>query len=615
MEKTTTSTDSRITEYREEFTRWFNVLEKYHRNRFDVNYRQYTSNNSTQGTTAKISDPIAPEQVERVIQKMFKNDPKFIVFARGKNIPKEITDIVSSTAAYYWTCPERVMISGSMKSKLKLWGREFCVLGNLATESYYEGKSDTPDARIIPVEDVIFDPTKSLKTSDVYYVRQYVSVKYLEDNIETTDKNGIVRGIFKKAALEKIKKLHEDKQLKQDQRSNYINRAGKDVYERVADAVELVSRWEGKKVCRVADWLEILQEATDPLNIQDHPFQFAMDIEVPKEPYAFSLLDYISGITHGKDLILNQIIDYGSKALNPPMFVDPSIAPVNRVTLRNAYKLGGIVFARPDQVEHKSMPPLPAEGFNLLNYLQQRAEQASGIGAYLGGVPNQASDKTMGTATGINTLTEQAQSPVQDRQQNIEESIIEPMMNKWLKIAGNLMGENEIKYTLITGQSPQWVKLTKGILTGKITLPDLLTAGLMDEETAAEVAQELELQGKDPNKELLFDADWIIRVETGSMAQNDKQEELQNFDSTIQTGIQMGLPIDTKKAWIERAIKAGIKEPEQYLMEQQPMGMGGMPGQPPQPGMPTQPGMPPQQGMPPQGAPAGMGMIGSTPIQ
>jgi len=129
------------------------------------------------------------------------------------------------------------------------------------------------------------------------------------------------------------------------------------------------------------------------------------------------------------------------------------------------------------------------------------------------------------------------------------------------------MGKDEIKYVLITGQSPKWVGVTKGLITGKITLNDLIVAELLDQEQAAELAAIMVSEGKDPQSELIYDVDWIIRVETGSMAEVDTEKELQSFDTAVQFGTQYRLPLDIKKLWIERATKAGLKEPESYLLQ------------------------------------------------
>jgi len=564
-------TNDRLAEYQGEYERWLNELQKYHTGRFDKNYRQYTAYSDTVGTSSKISDPLAPEQVERVIQKLFEREPKFLATAKGKNLPKEISAILASIPEYFWNCPERVQSTGTMRSKLKVWGREFCVTGNLGVETYYNQESETPDTRIIPIEDVIFDPAATLKTSSKYYIRQYVSKDYVEKmrKSETGWNDRVVREV-----LSQYKE--KEKGIKNDPSPNTINRSG-DTYQNTVDDILLISCYEGKKVVRILEWEGIVQEFENDI-LDEDPLDFAMDIEVPKEPYAFSLLDFINGITHAKDLLLNQIVDYGSKALNPPLFVDPNVSSsaISRNSLKNAWKLGGLVFADPRSIDHKSMPTLPSTGFELLNYLQTRAEQSSGIGAYLGGVPNQSSDKTQGTKGGIEALINQAISPVKDRQINIEESIIEPVVNKWIKYAGSLMGKDEIKYILVTGQSPKWVKATRGLITGKITLVDLLEAELITEEESMELTSMLMEQGKDPLAEIIFDVDWVIRVETGSMAEVDTEKEIKAFDTAVEFGTQYGLPLDIKKLWIERAAKAGIKEPESYLLEG---GQNGIPGE------------------------------------
>jgi hypothetical protein len=165
----------------------------------------------------------------------------------------------------------------------------------------------------------------------------------------------------------------------------------------------------------------------------------------------------------------------------------------------------------------------------------------------------------------------QAITPVKDRQQNLEESIVMPMINKWLKIKGALMAPNEIQDIITNGASPKWIKLTKGILTGKMTIYDMLTAGLLTEEELIEMEKVMLDQGILPDEEIVVDTDWIVSVETGSMAEVDKAQDLENFDGWIQFNQQLGVPVDAEKVSIERAMKAGIKDPEQYIQKINPM--------------------------------------------
>lgn len=605
---TTKDMAKKIEKYSTEYSDWSKKLQKYHTGRFNTNYLQYTAYCQTSGTKSKISDPVAPELTERQIQKLFERDPKFFALGRGLNLPKELTDLMGDTVKYFWDNPDMIQSTGTMRSKLKVGGREFCIIGNLAVESYFNNESDTPDMRVIPIEDVTFDPTKSLKTSKVYYIRQHVDIDFLESHKELT-KDGKTVGIFKN--VDRIKKQFEDAGTKVDTGSNIINRSGGNLQEEVAP-IELISRYEGKKCFRFITSLlepEFIQEYENDV-LEDDPLDFAMDIELPKQPYALSYLDFIRGLTHAKDLFLNQTIDYGAKALNPPLFYDPSIMPINRATLANAYKLGGLVAINPQLADHKQMDPINPIAFELLNYMQQRSESVTGISAYLGGITNSASDKTQGTKGGIEALMNASISPIRDRQVNLEESIIEPVVNKWLKMAGALMTENETKFVFISGQSPKWVEITRGILLGKITLKDLITAELVstepqvDEKTgqqlpsqAQELAQSMIMQGKNPDKEIIYDVDWLIRVETGSMAEVDQEKEIASFKDWVGFCQQFGVQLDMQKVSDALAQKARIKEPDQYYLKQPAAMPGGVPSPMGQPGQPVPP-------MQPMGTPA-----------
>lgn len=597
-EKAPTKASSLAT-YKDEYTRWLNTLQTYHTERFAPNYRQYTALSDTSGTDSNISDPVAPELVERKLQKLFERDPKFYAMARGQNIPKEVSDFMANVASYYWTNPEKVQTTGTMRAFLKKVGREFLITGNAGTEVYYNAKSENPDVRQHAIEDIIFDPSRQLKNAGVYYIRQYMSLEKIEEQVEVMEDGKVKKGLFKADAIARLKEKYEKVTpgAKSDPTSNQVNRAGSAIFDRIVEDVLVVSRWDGKYLCQIADWEVIIREATDPMQIGDDPLDFIMDIEVPKQPYAFSMLDFIAGLTAAKDLFLNQVIDYGSKALNPPLFYDPSLSPASKNTLRNAYSLGGLVAAAPNQAGHQPMPDLPQSGFSLLTYMQQRSESVVGVGPYVSGVPNQASDQTQGTKGGIEALIQQASSPIRDCQLTIEEGLIEPIVNKWLKMAGALMGQDEIKYIVISGQDLKWVKVTKGLLTGKIKIADLVASELMTEEEGMALSAEMVANGKNPEKELVFDVDWIVRCETGSLAEVDTQKDVQNFmgwakfaQETVQNAA--GNPntiLDVEKIIKEAGIRGGIKEPEQYMKKLPPPMPAGAPGMPP--GMPGQPPM------------------------
>lgn len=616
------SKKSTIQDYKDEFGQWLNSLRP-SQDRFKDNYKRYTGYNETKGTETKISDPVAFELTERVNQKLFEREPKFYAEA-NKNLPKEVKRVIQGVAEHYWNNQDMVQSSGTVRSRLKVFGREFIVTGNGAVESFWNHKSDAPDMRIIPIEDVVFDPAKTLKTSPVYYIRQFVSLDYLKDNVEVKKDGSVVTGMFNSAAIKKLERFIEgnDKSRQPVPSDNAVNRSGTD-NQRLVDPFQLISRWEGAECCRFVmdDDMEapvVVQEFTSLLD--DDPLDFAMDIEVVKEPYAISMIDPQLGLFKAKDLLLCQTVDMGAKALNPSTIVNPNGNSVNLKTIANMNKLGGIVIGDPTQIQQNKVDSQPVQmGLNMMNHIQGRNESISGLSPYTAGVTNAPSDKTQGTKGGIEALIQQGASPIRDRQQNIEESIIEPMVNKWLKMIGAVMSDKDYKWVLITGEDSKMIKVTKGFLTGKIKLMDLMDAGIVQDEEIQGIVDLMMIQGKDPEKEIMFDVDWVVRVETGSLAEQDTAKDIENKKMLIDTSLAVqgaGIPVKTDYEAILRdmAMDAGFKEVERYFNKDMgnpmdPMigGQNGANGQIPAEGMGQ-----PQQGINQTQPNAGVqGMAGS----
>ena len=556
--------------YREEYERWLPKLTNY-QNRFKENYKRYSGYFDEVGTDVQVADPVAFELVERVVQRLFEQEPKFFADSSGFNLPREIRKILTATSEFIWDNGPIISASGPMRNKLKVVGREFCITGNVGIETYWNNVADAPDFRVIPVEDVVFDPSKTLRTSPVYYIRQFVSLDYLKDNVEVKKDGEVVTGIFKSAAIKQLSR-EDINHEKPDPSNVYINRTGTDV-QRWVDEYELISRWEKGHCVRFIKGRDqedpILVQEFDSL-LDDDPLDFAMDVEVVKEPYAMSIIDPQAGLFKAKDLILSQTVDYGAKVLNPPTIVNPAIGNINLKSVANMYKLGGIVLADPTQIRQELISNAPqAAGLDMMNYIEQRAESISGVGAYLAGISNQPSDKTQGTAAGIQALQNAGIAPITDRQLNIEESIIQPFINKALQMIGATMSKNDFKWVLVGGEDQKWVKVTKGLLTGKIKLIDLMQAEVIQDTEAQAIVQVMLNEGKDPKEDILFDVDWVIGVEAGSMAQSDVNEAIKNKTSLVDLAAQLFIPIDREKLWLEIAQDSGIKEPDQYILQGQ----------------------------------------------
>ena len=597
--------------YQDEFTKWLNELEKYH-TRFSDNYKKYVGYNEIKGTDSKVSDPVATELVERAIQKLFERDPKFFVESKGVNLPREVKSVMTSAIEWMWSNQDTVQATGPMRNKLKVAGREFLILNNTVVEVYWNPVSDAPDMRVVPLEDVIFDPTKNIKTSPVYYIRNSVSLDYLEDNVEIKKDGEVVAGIFDTAAIKKLRRMYPEKGYKSDDKA--IKRYNSDDQPNVGQ-IELITRYEGAKVCQFIKG----GDDEEPVAVREynnevlgtHPLAFAIDKEVVKEPYGSSIIDDLAGLLKAKNLFLNQEIAYRSKVLNPPMWIDPSVAtnPISMRTLGNAYKNGGIVIANKDMADHKGIPSIGNSGLDMMNWIEGRGESISGLNGWVSGAADpDTSGRGQKTAAEVNAKQAAGATPISDRQTNIEESIIEPVVNKWLKMLGATMTRDEFKWVLISGEEPKWVKLTKGFLTGKIKLIDLMEANILDggtPEGETEIQNIVDLmmqEGKDPAEDTVFDVDWMVKVETGSLAEQDSAKEVEKKRAVIQTGLEWGIPIDVEKAWKDLAVDANIKEPDQYL-NKEVLPQGGMDA-----GINGQPGA---MGI----GPAGQGGPGVQPVQ
>ena len=567
-----------VQSYKTEYETWQPLLANY-QNRFKENYKRYAGYFDEQGTDALVADPVAFELVERVVQRLFESEPKFFAESSGFNLPREVKRIFTSVAEFIWENTDVISVSGPMRNKLKVGGREFCITGNVGTETYWNPTADAPDLRVVPVEDIIFDPSKTLRTSPIYYIRQFVTLDYLKENVEVKKDGELLTGIFKSTAIKKLSRDNINHE-KPDPSTVYINRTGTDI-QRQVDEYELISRWEGKHCVRFVRGTD----SEDPTLVQefdsildDDPLDFAMDVEVVKEPYAMSIIDPQAGLFKAKDLIMAQTVDFGAKVLNPSTIVNPAIGAVNLKTISNIYKLGGIVLGDPAQIRQTEISAAPqAAGLEMLNYIEQRAESISGIGAYIAGISNQPSDKTQGTAAGIEALQTAGNAPIHDRQMNIEESIIEPFMNKALKMIGATMAKNDFKWILVGGEDQKWVKVTKGFLTGDIKLIDLMQADIIKDTEVQQIVQVMLNAGKDPKKDILFDVDWIIHVETGSLALNDTQEQITNKTMLVNLASQLFIPIDREKMWLDIALDAGLKDPDQYVLQGQDASQSGMP--------------------------------------
>lgn len=572
--------------YVKQWKKWREDLADFYK-RVNENYKQYTGNKEqNKGTASKITDPMAFEFVERMVPRLLQRKPDIIAKAKGGEYLSMITPdgekmlemaekFVKGVLEYLWESPEMAESSDVMSVKLLPQLREWGIAGNTFGEIYWnitravenyktEDKKDeykakiiydAPDYNVMPIERLVFNPAMSIKQSDIYYVEKYVTYDELK-NKEIREEDGIIKGVYKN--LDLLKKEREEKGFIDDE--NEILRDKDARTPRKHKPIRLLERWQGAKLFAIAEDGIIVREEFDPCKVGGHPLIIATNYELVNQPVGYSEIDPIKEMARAKDTIVNQRIDIINKALKPPLRIDPN-GTVKIESLANAYAFGGPVYASQGAVEYMMGPSIPNDAFMQTNEFQARAESALDMSGYVGGTPQAYSDKTKGTMGGTMAMIEQSQPRLSQRTKLIEEQIIKPILRKWLKMLANLMDPNETKWMLIGDVAPQWVGITKDLLQGKLTLP------VKDEE------------GNEYEEE--FDIDWIIDIETGSMAASDRQVELQNYQSSLESAKMLGIipMMDKAKWWINYTKQIGVKRPEQYLAPTPPPNYPALQGQ------------------------------------
>jgi hypothetical protein len=202
--------------------------------------------------------------------------------------------------------------------------------------------------------------------------------------------------------------------------------------------------------------------------------------------------------------------------------------------------------------------------------LQQAIERAARFSPYATGLPSQQTDKTQGTMGGIQSLQRASEPNFQIKLDALEKSFMRPLARIYLKMIANLMGKNDIRYGLLKDQQPQWVAATKGILTGKATLQDMLIVGMISQDEFELTARILTLENKNPKKHIIFDVDWIVDVRLDNQSEIDKQQKTQQKMGWINWSQQLGVQFSPERTATEIGRESGIENPEElYLTDEE----------------------------------------------
>ena len=485
--------------------------------------------------------------------------------------------------------------------------REMLIKGNAVSSINWcyvkhNGKvvADNPYIRHIPLFNVIFNPAKTLSTSNKYYIKSFVTYDELKaEEYNQRTKEG------------KYKNLKHLRELAEENRQDITEEDTRHIIgdrktPRIVEKIKLLEVWEGDNYRIIANDTTEIYSAKDPYKMGTHNLVFSMLYVVGDRPYAYGEIDPIYKQVEAQDTVLNQSLDIVNRYLKPAVFVGDPNADLFQVS--QILSSGGVMRGNPDNIRPLRQELPPAQAFTSLETLQFSIERAARFSPYASGIPSSQTDRTKGTKGGIIRLQEAAEPNFQLKVDIMRDSFFYPVIRKYMKLIAGNMSSSDIRYSTLQGKDKQFVKVTKNILNGKASLSELLQAGFISQElftsltmTIQEVVDPITMQvmqipveipGADRARAL--DVDWIIKVTLDSQAASNKEKEIANKMSWIGINQQLGVPIDAKKVSIEIGRQMGIDEPERLLLSEEQVAEMKQAQMPQGQQMPQQPPMPEQ---------------------
>lgn len=548
--------------YFEEFKAWRNELEPYW-NEIDKSqelYEFYKREYSETSSEVAFNTPFSI--VESMVARFNETTLRITAQAKGLDGLDDFEKYIASVIHDSLEDPDVAEFKGTFRKLKEMVIREYLVKGNVFVETNYFHKTDVnkkvladnPFDQILPLKSVIFNPAYSADNSPVYYVEKHVSYAFLKDDAEreVEVKEGDATVIRKKGKYKNLDKLRKhakkDNKIIDAQDEHFVS-DGKKIIRKV-EPIRLLERWEGSKLCAIAsigEGKEIIREEVDPKKTGNSGLHVAMNYKIAGRPYAYGEITPIYRLVRAQDTILNQSIEVINRYLRPTVFVNDPDADLDSVIL--LLERGGAGYGDPTKIGSPQLNLPPQQAFTSNDVIQQAIERTTRWSPYAVGQLSQATDKTQGTASGIQSLMSAAEPNFQVKIDGLQDSWLRPSARARLKMIGNLMIPSDIRYSYLRGEDPKWVRATKGILTGQATIGDFVVVGMIkpDElEDPAFVSQFLaEFQLTEPKdlleETIVFDTDWIVDVKLDNQSSADKQDDLIAEQGIVAFGREMGV--------------------------------------------------------------------------
>ena len=489
---------------------------------------------------------------------------------------------------------------GTWRSVKEQLTRDLLVVGNCVAEEQYEYALTTlPDgtARVeangtycVPCQyqDYAFNPAYDWNSSPEKFLRKFASFEDLWENRyreweeeelreqETVDPvtgQPVVAQVpvkVKKSAgiYKNLDKLRE--QAAKDGAIRHKPYSGGDsgqhdgdggIAEEWVEDVELLVCWKGARLCVVANGSVIVREEYDPFGTGKSNLRTAMFIKETGRPVGWSLMDRMRGLVQIKDDSLNDRKALLERALKVGGVYDET-DPARLRAIATVILKGGIAPGQPGKWEQLN-PVNPGVASALLSpaELQQELERSALFSPYAAGQVSQETDKTAGTAAGINSIIGADEPNLEVVIDRVAEQLEWPHVRFCLQAMAHATADGDVRWLARSGGSKEAVGITKRFLQGRPTGEDLVLAGIVTPEQLSEYGV--------PATETYLDADLVIRVGLNPQGASEKYQKAQAEKALVDQSVQLGLPVDVQKAYVRIATKLGFEDFEDYFLSEE----------------------------------------------
>lgn len=581
------SMDERVADLVGEWQKWRTALQPYWAeiDKHQEMYEFYKREGSQ--TSSDVSLNTAFAIIESMVSKANSTSTVVTVKSDGINGLDKFEEYISTIVEDALFDPTVAQIKGSFRKQREMFLRDFLVKGFGIAEVNYlyrevitNGKkkivADNPYVTVLNYKNYIFNPTETFDTSEKKYIEKWVSLEALQAK-EADPKAGT--GLY--TNLQAVRaSMGQDNNEDNTKKSDYEQRfvSGDQRIPRRREAIHLLECWDGPKLTVIANQSVVIRDKYDPKKIGWSGIVTAGNYKLEGRPYPYGEIAGIYKPIRAQDTILNQSIEMVNRYLRPGLLVSDYDANLDDII--QILEQGGVAYGDAKSITSVQTNLPPSAAFQTLDTMEQAVERVARFGlGYSAGQSQQGTDKTQGTASGIKNIQMAAEPNFEVKLDTIEDSFMEPVAQVYLRMIGNLMDEYDVRYGLLKGKKTQWVGATKGILTGKATIQDLITVGIIPsnpndpsvtEQAIGYLVDKAQLEpGKVMEKTVVFDTDWIIQVKLDNQSAADKQQRADRKINLMVTAQQLGVQFHPERTFIRLAEEEGWEDVEDLILTEQ----------------------------------------------